>query len=104
MTAPVSGGDFPWLTDNWLGRAPRSGACIPLRELHPKSWILIRPLGCFLLMVANAPGVNDVRNPHEDIVLPESVVSLFDGEPGFPQDGIPAVHSRTDRSTGTARL
>lgn len=54
-------------------------------------------------MVANASGVDDVRNPHKDIMLPESVVSLFDGEPGFPQDGIPAVHSRTDRSTRTAR-
>jgi len=54
-------------------------------------------------MVANASGVDDVRNPHKDIMLPESVVSLFDGEPGFPQDGIPAVHSWTDRSTRTAR-
>ena len=47
-----------------------------------------------LMMVANDLGVDDVRNPDKDIAFPESVVSLFKGELGFPPDGFPAALSR----------
>ncbi|ABB06372.1 pyruvate carboxylase [Burkholderia lata] len=47
-----------------------------------------------LMMVANDLGVDDVRNPNKDIAFPESVVSLFKGELGFPPDGFPADLSR----------
>lgn len=43
-----------------------------------------------LLMVANDLGPADVRNPDREIAFPESVVSLFKGELGFPADGFPA--------------
>lgn len=47
-----------------------------------------------LMMVANDLSVDDVGNPHKDIAFPESVVSLFKGELGFPPDGFPAELSR----------
>ncbi|KER69962.1 pyruvate carboxylase [Burkholderia cepacia] len=47
-----------------------------------------------LMMVANDLAVDDVRNPDKDIAFPESVVSLFKGELGFPPDGFPAELSR----------
>ncbi|CAB3803691.1 Pyruvate carboxylase [Paraburkholderia caffeinitolerans] len=47
-----------------------------------------------LMMVANDLSVDDVRNPDRDIAFPESVVSLFKGELGFPPDGFPAELSR----------
>ena len=47
-----------------------------------------------LMMVANDLSVEDVRNPGKDIAFPESVVSLFKGELGFPPDGFPADLSR----------
>ncbi|MBN3822188.1 pyruvate carboxylase [Burkholderia sp. Ac-20384] len=47
-----------------------------------------------LMMVANDLAVDDVRNPDKDIAFPESVVSLFKGELGFPPDGFPAALSR----------
>jgi pyruvate carboxylase len=47
-----------------------------------------------LMMVANDLNVEDVRNPGKDIAFPESVVSLFKGELGFPPDGFPADLSR----------
>ncbi|MGY4211439.1 pyruvate carboxylase, partial [Burkholderia sp. PvR073] len=47
-----------------------------------------------LMMVANDLSVDDVRNPDKDLAFPESVVSLFKGELGFPPDGFPAELSR----------
>ncbi|MGU7782259.1 pyruvate carboxylase [Burkholderia sp. PU8-34] len=47
-----------------------------------------------LMMVANDLNVDDVCNPDKDIAFPESVVSLFKGELGFPPDGFPADLSR----------
>ena len=43
-----------------------------------------------LFMVANdLTGRDDVRDPEREIAFPESVVSLFKGEVGFPPDGFP---------------
>jgi pyruvate carboxylase len=42
-----------------------------------------------LFMVANDLKPADVSNPVRDIAFPESVVSLFKGELGFPPDGFP---------------
>ncbi len=42
-----------------------------------------------LLMVANDLTPEDVRDPEREIAFPESVVSLFKGELGFPPDGFP---------------
>ena len=42
-----------------------------------------------LFMVANDLKPADVSNPARDIAFPESVVSLFKGELGFPPDGFP---------------
>ena len=42
-----------------------------------------------LFMVANDLKPQDVRNPARDIAFPESVISLFKGELGFPPDGFP---------------
>lgn len=47
-----------------------------------------------LMMVANDLSVEDVRDPAKDIAFPDSVVSLFKGELGFPPDGFPAELSR----------
>ncbi|SDR60113.1 pyruvate carboxylase [Paraburkholderia tuberum] len=43
-----------------------------------------------LMMVANDLSATDVCDPAKDIAFPESVVSLFKGELGFPPDGFPA--------------
>jgi pyruvate carboxylase len=40
-------------------------------------------------MVANDLTPEDVGNPDKDIAFPESVVSLFKGELGFPPEGFP---------------
>ncbi|MGV8898684.1 MAG: pyruvate carboxylase [Burkholderiaceae bacterium] len=42
-----------------------------------------------LFMVANDLTPEDVRNPDKEIGFPESVISLFKGELGFPPDGFP---------------
>ncbi len=47
-----------------------------------------------LMMVANDLTATDVCNPEKEIAFPESVVSLFKGELGFPPDGFPAELSR----------
>ncbi|RAR62684.1 pyruvate carboxylase [Paraburkholderia unamae] len=47
-----------------------------------------------LMMVANDLSAADVRDAAKDIAFPESVVSLFKGELGFPPDGFPADLSR----------
>ncbi|CAG4895886.1 pyruvate carboxylase [Paraburkholderia saeva] len=47
-----------------------------------------------LMMVANDLSAADVTDPAREIAFPESVVSLFKGELGFPPDGFPAELSR----------
>ncbi|MBP0590677.1 pyruvate carboxylase [Paraburkholderia sp. LEh10] len=47
-----------------------------------------------LMMVANDLSAADVCDPSKEIAFPESVVSLFRGELGFPPDGFPAGLSR----------
>ncbi len=47
-----------------------------------------------LFMVANDLKPSDVTDPSREIAFPESVVSLFRGELGFPPDGFPAELSR----------
>jgi pyruvate carboxylase len=42
-----------------------------------------------LFMVANDLTPEDVKNPDKEITFPESVISLFKGELGFPPDGFP---------------
>jgi pyruvate carboxylase len=42
-----------------------------------------------LFMVANDLKPQDVNNPARDVSFPESVISLFKGELGFPPDGFP---------------
>jgi pyruvate carboxylase len=42
-----------------------------------------------LFMVANDLSPEDVQNPEKEIAFPESVISLFKGELGFPADGFP---------------
>jgi pyruvate carboxylase len=42
-----------------------------------------------LFMVANDLTPDDVRNPDKEVAFPESVISLFKGELGFPADGFP---------------
>ena len=42
-----------------------------------------------LFMVANDLTPEDVKNPDKKIAFPESVISLFKGELGFPPDGFP---------------
>ncbi len=42
-----------------------------------------------LFMVANDLKPQDVSNPEREIAFPESVISLFKGELGFPADGFP---------------
>lgn len=47
-----------------------------------------------LMMVANDLSADDVRDPAKEVAFPESVVSLFKGELGFPPDGFPAELAR----------
>jgi pyruvate carboxylase len=47
-----------------------------------------------LSMVANDLEPRDVVDPDREVAFPESVVSLFRGELGFPPDGFPAELSR----------
>ncbi|CAG9164760.1 pyruvate carboxylase [Cupriavidus pinatubonensis] len=47
-----------------------------------------------LMMVANDMSAADVCDPAREVAFPESVVSLFKGELGFPPDGFPAELSR----------
>jgi len=47
-----------------------------------------------LMMVANDLTAAEVRDPAREVAFPESVVSLFKGELGFPPDGFPAGLSR----------
>ena len=47
-----------------------------------------------LFMVANDLTPDDVVNPEKEIAFPESVISLFKGELGFPPDGWPLELSR----------
>lgn len=44
-----------------------------------------------LFMVANDLKPDDVSNPDRDVAFPDSVISLFKGELGFPPDGFPKV-------------
>jgi pyruvate carboxylase len=51
-----------------------------------------------LFMVANDLKPADVSNPEREIAFPESVISLFKGELGFPPDGFPkALESKVLR-------
>jgi len=47
-----------------------------------------------IMMVTNDLTIADVVNPNREVAFPESVVSLFKGELGFPPDGFPADLSR----------
>ena len=47
-----------------------------------------------LMLVANDLSAADAADPAREVSFPESVVSLFKGELGFPPDGFPAVLSR----------
>ena len=47
-----------------------------------------------LMMVANDLTPRDVASPAHDTAFPDSVVSLFKGELGFPPDGFPPAMSR----------
>ena len=47
-----------------------------------------------LMMVASDLRPQDVMDPAREVAFPESVVSLFKGELGFPPDGFPAALSR----------
>jgi pyruvate carboxylase len=47
-----------------------------------------------LMMVAGDLHAADVTDPAREVAFPESVVSLFKGELGFPPDGFPAALSR----------
>lgn len=47
-----------------------------------------------IMMVANDLTPEDVANPQREVAFPESVVSLFRGELGFPPDGFPAELGR----------
>jgi pyruvate carboxylase len=42
-----------------------------------------------LFMVANDLKPAEVKNPEREVAFPESVISLFKGELGFPADGFP---------------
>ena len=55
-----------------------------------------------IFMVANDLSVADVMDPSRDIAFPESVVSLFKGELGFPPDGFPSAVSRRILKCDTA--
>ncbi|WP_321916147.1 MULTISPECIES: pyruvate carboxylase [unclassified Paraburkholderia] len=47
-----------------------------------------------LMMVANDLSAAEVCDPAKEVAFPESVVSLFKGELGFPPDGFPKALSR----------
>lgn len=47
-----------------------------------------------IMMVANDLTAADVADPAREVAFPESVVSLFKGELGFPPDGFPAELGR----------
>ncbi len=47
-----------------------------------------------LFMVANELSADDVEDPRKEIAFPESVVSMFKGDLGFPPDGFPPEFSR----------
>lgn len=47
-----------------------------------------------IMMVTNDLTIADVVNPEREVAFPESVVSLFKGELGFPPDGFPEGLSR----------
>ncbi|MBA3479053.1 MAG: pyruvate carboxylase, partial [Lautropia sp.] len=47
-----------------------------------------------IMMVANDLAPGDVSDPLREVAFPESVVSLFRGELGFPPDGFPPALSR----------
>ncbi|MGE0799303.1 MAG: pyruvate carboxylase [Lautropia sp.] len=47
-----------------------------------------------IMMVASDLSAADVANPELEVAFPESVVSLFRGELGFPPDGFPPALSR----------
>ncbi|MEO6268962.1 MAG: pyruvate carboxylase [Lautropia sp.] len=47
-----------------------------------------------IMMVANDLTPADVADPQREVAFPESVVSLFRGELGFPPDGFPQALSR----------
>ncbi len=47
-----------------------------------------------LMMVGNDLTAQDVLDPAREVAFPESVVSLFKGELGFPPDGFPEAISR----------
>ncbi len=47
-----------------------------------------------IFMVANDLTPQDVLDPDREIAFPESVISLFKGELGFPPDGFPAALGR----------
>lgn len=47
-----------------------------------------------IFMVANDLTPQDVLDPEREIAFPESVISLFKGELGFPPDGFPAALGR----------
>jgi pyruvate carboxylase len=55
-----------------------------------------------LFMVVNDLTVADVLDPEREIAFPESVVSLFRGELGFPPDGFPREISRKVLKCDTA--
>jgi pyruvate carboxylase len=54
-----------------------------------------------LFMVANDLTPEDVLDPAREVAFPESVVSLFKGELGFPPDGFPQALSRKVLKCGT---
>ena len=47
-----------------------------------------------IMMVANELTPTQVADPQHEVAFPESVVSLFKGELGFPPDGFPAALAR----------
>ena len=47
-----------------------------------------------IMMVANDLTAEDVADPAREVAFPESVVSLFRGELGFPPDGFPEALGR----------
>ena len=47
-----------------------------------------------IFMVANGLTADDIGDPAREISFPESVISLFKGELGFPPDGFPPALSR----------
>lgn len=55
-----------------------------------------------LFMAVNDLTVADVLDPEREIAFPESVVSLFRGELGFPPDGFPREISRKVLKCDTA--